>query len=30
MKSSPSKKGILVGLKPNDKIMYNFSHMLSP
>jgi hypothetical protein len=30
MKNSQSKKSILVGLKPNDKIMYNFSRMLNP
>lgn len=30
MKQSQSKKSIIVGLKLNDKILYNFSHMLQP
>lgn len=30
MKPNSSKKSILVGLKPNDKVMYNFNHVLNP
>jgi len=30
MKSSQSKNSILIGLKPNSKIMYNFSGVMQP